>query len=101
MADAVAAFDRYAHSAFAKLVTRHACRTQAKRTLATFKIWDAHSGQHHALKLLRRKRHGNSNDRTKDSSVAKPMPKGRPFAHRLDFGLAERNRILANLDVPL
>src|ERR1019366_4370222 len=90
-----------AHAAFANLVVRSARRTQAKRALAALQVGHTHPGKQHALKLLRRKRDRNANHGTENSRVAQPMPERRALPHSLDFRFAERNGILANLQMPL
>src|SRR6202035_3923672 len=72
-----------------------------KRALAALEVWHTHPGKQHALKLLRRKRDGNTNHGTKNSRIAQPVPERSALTHSLDFCLAEWNGIFSNLQMPL
>src|SRR5208337_2285403 len=100
-ANTVLALDRHADTTFAKLVVGSASRAQAKCALAALQVGNAHPGKQHALKFLRRKCDRNANHGTENSRLAQPVPERRALPHPLDLRLAERNRILANLDMPL
>src|SRR6185312_13197562 len=91
--------DGNSHAAFTKFVATCLRCAEAERSLASLQIGDAHAGKQHAGKLLWRKSYRNANDRAEDARLAQPVPEGRPFTQPSDFRLAERQRILANLQM--
>src|SRR6202140_244780 len=97
----VLALDGYANATLTKLVVGSSGGTQAKRALAALQVGHAHPGKEHALKLLWRKRDGNSNHGTENSGIAQPGPERRALTHSFDFCFAEWNGIFSNLQMPL
>ena len=94
------ALDRNAHAALAKLVAACPCGAKAECSLASLEIGHAHAGKQHARKLLWRKGYRHANDRAEDARLAQPVPERRPLAQTFDVGFAQRERILANLQMP-
>ena len=95
------AFDGNADPAFAKLVAARTRSAETECALASFQVRDAHAGEQHAGKFLRRKSHRNPNDRAEDARLAQPMPEGSSAPQTLDLGFAQRQRVLANAQMAL